>query len=39
MNRYFCKPEIPENNIKDPVVGMPKSYEKGMAAASSDSVL
>nr|WP_314367895.1 alpha/beta fold hydrolase [uncultured Acinetobacter sp.] len=39
---FVPKPEIPENNIQDPVVGMPKNYElNGMAAAdvSSDSVV
>ena len=37
---FVPKPEIPENNIKDPVVGIPKNYElNGMAAASSDSVV
>ena len=39
---FVPKPEIPENNIKDPVVGIPKNYElNGMAdaAASSNSVV
>lgn len=37
---FVPKPEIPENNIKDPVVGIPKNFElNGMAAASSDSVI
>ena len=39
---YISQPEIPENNIKDPVVGIPKNYElNGMAdaAASSNSVV
>lgn len=25
---FVPKPEIPENNIKDPVVGMPTAYTK-----------
>ena len=39
---FVPKPEIPENNIQDPVVGIPKNYElNGMAdaAASSNSVV
>lgn len=37
---YTPKPEVPENNIKDPVVGIPANYElDGMAAASTDSVV
>ena len=35
---FVPKPEIPENNIKDPVVGIPKNYElNGMADAAASS--
>ncbi|ENX41785.1 alpha/beta hydrolase family protein [Acinetobacter sp. NIPH 2100] len=37
---YTFKPEVPENNIKDPVVGIPVNYTlDGMAAVSADSVV
>ncbi|ENW94833.1 alpha/beta fold hydrolase [Acinetobacter sp. NIPH 298] len=37
---FVPKPEIPENNIKDPVPSIPTNYElDGMATASSDSVV
>ena len=38
---FVPKPEIPENNIKDPVVGMPTAYTKSdfSLVASESSVM
>ena len=37
---FTTKPDVPENNIKNPVVGIPQVYEKdGMSAAATNSVL